>query len=410
MRHAGIALAMMAALAAAGCASEEDRHDAAMRSVKAVFAEAGFPKVTFQSVAGDGIDSLVLTGVAASSGTGVTVTLKELSFEDPDLEPMLPRWHDIGRIEVNGWVLYDGHAPKPTGFKARRVTAEGVAIAADGGARVNADGFEITDWDSTRPEGLRYSGYKVAGGTFEAGGVRLASLDWAEVEASSWQDGLPAPLKTRSKAEGSFSVPGAASFLLALSGPDIPFSVEARSEIDLRSESATMSGSFSAGDFGSLSASLEAGGVDRALLEAISEASRLEKLADGASGKSVREAAGAKVIEASQKVSLVGLRLEGKGLEWLGPVIDATFGSREMLTNMLVPAVDRGFGPGERSEAENDSLAALMLFLREPSSFTLVLDPEEPFLFAGKGPYWYLDRRSGPLRELGFGFRNDSGE
>jgi len=434
MRHLSTAFAMAAVLAAAGCASEEARHEAAKQSVKAVLADAGFPRVAFQSVSEDGSGRLVMTGVTATSDEGVTLTLKKLSFFDPEIDPMLVRWYDFGKIEVGGWVLYGGHGAKPTGFVASKVKAEDVTVATAESLKAKTDVIEIAGWDSTRKRGFRYDGYTVAGAVLEAGGTKFVSIGKAEVKAAGWLDGLASPLKSSTKAEGSLILPasGVMSFLPEALRPEITFVAEGVSDVDLKTSRASLSGSIATEGLGKLSFELKAGGVGRELLDALAEASRPAKGKPAAKapakpdkkkekgGKSAAPAkadppapdpaAAAKVIAASAAVSLEDLRIEGEGLGWLGPAIDDTFGSRETLANWLVSVVDRGFGLGDRSDEAEASLAALMLFLREPSSFTLVLEPETPFVFAEKDMGYYLNNASGPLRALGFRFRNSAGD
>lgn len=426
---AGLAVVL---LAAAGCSSEQERQEAAGGAVKAAFASAGLSKVTWQSVTGDGYGRIDFNGLAAQAGD-TAVGIKQLSFEEPDLDPMLVKWHDIGKIEVREHVLYGGYAPKPKGFKARRMTAAGVTVGAVGGLKATAGSFSVEGFDSTRPGDLRYAGYAMADASLSWGGKDAVKLDSLRLSADKWAEGLPSPLRSKAEAKGRVFLDAFGPYgILPLARPEVAFAASGDADFDLATGKLEMNGSLETDGLGKLSGKLVAGGVDRKLLELLSAPTKAKeppaavaKPAPPKPGKgkqAVQQPTPKEVpadpqptqvqalMDASASVSLVSFSLSGSGLEWLGAAFDESFGSREALANLALPFVDRGFAGPEKSDAANAALAGIMLFVNEPGSFTLTLQPPEPFVFGAKGMKYYLDPASGPLDALGFGFENGTGK
>lgn len=441
MRMLATASIAVAALAVAGCSSEEARLDAASAAVKATFQEAGFRSVAFQSVTGDGTEEVAFNGVTAKAGDGGTVSIKRLAFRRPDLDPMVRKWTDVGRIEAFGYTLYGGYAPKPKGFKADSASMTGVAAVFDGSPlKAEAAAVSIRDYDSTRPRLLRYSGYEIGGLALFLDGGEVARLSKVSVEASKWADGLNSPLRSSSRAEGTVSL-GLAGVLNPMGLPlpaDLSFSLEGATDVDLDAETLSADGKLEVQGLGEIHGSVRFGGVSRDLVTLLSKAAsagaaetpKAEAKAAGkpavkakpaAKGKPAKRPAkpaesapppapeptlAEKVMDASGKVTFQEMRLEASGLGWLGAALDAAFGDREQASNVIVPALDSGFRGPPKSDKANVALGNVYLFLLNPSSFSMEMSPEQPVPFGPLDLARYARPGSGLLDDLGFSFSN----
>lgn len=434
MRHIAITAALACALAASGCSSQEARLDAASASVKATLQEAGLKAVAFQSVTGDGTTEVTFSGVTAKAGDGGVVAIKRMTFRNPDLDPMVRKWTDVGPVEPFGWTLYGGYAPKPKGFRADSVEFSDVRFAVDGSPyKSEAKTLEIRDYDSTRPGNLRYSGYSVEGLSVGGDGEPLARVSSAEVETGKWVDGLRSPMKVSATANVSVR-PGS----FGLSGPfagflpqEVSFSLEGVSDVDLGSGEMKVEGRVAAQGLGEVHASAAFGGVSRDLVALLS-AKAPEKPAAAAKpdGKPAKAAGGKgkpaakpaakkpepppepepdllqRAIGASSKVTFDGLQAGGSGLEWLGGALDAAYGGREAAANAIIPVVDAGFRGPDKSDRANVALGGIYLFLLKPSAFSLGMTPAAPIPFGPLEIFRYATPGGGLLDDAGFSFSN----
>lgn len=426
-----------ALLALAGCSSDEERVSAAEQSMKAALRAAGFSKVTFGSRSGDGVARVTFRNVTAELPNGLTVSVEVLSLLDPDLSPMLPRWHDFGKIEIAGWELYGGHEPRPKGFRARQLTAESVRLSVkDVPVGMTTKSFAIDDFDSAKPGPIRYSGYHVYDMALTYQDNEIVRIDSAEGTARDWVDGLASPLKSKSVLKGSVSLASAGPVPLfpSMFMPTVGFTLSGESDLNLNAGTLKASGSLQTDGYGEIAMSLGMGGINRKLLELLTNASQNAAKAEQAGGgKPEKPKAGKKdkdkgkpaapapeadkkveaqlaqaIMEASSSVSLTEMKIEGKGLEWLGPAIDAAFGSREIFATTAIRSIDAGFAGKEKSDAANQALAGIYLFIQNPKSFVLELAPQEPFVFGADGMQHYMNPSGGPLDALGFSFENRS--